>query len=350
MKKHLIAAAVAAAVAVPAMAQNVTLSGYVEAGYQDAKINNVSSSNATTGIFGSPRVVISGSEDLGGGLKAGFRLESTIDITTGRFGAQPTTTAVTGGASTYPDGTGYFDRGAEINLSGAFGMVRLGKFDHLGGEDNDLNAIGNVALFSGTTSMSNVSASVEVGTDRDGTFAYRTPTIDAIGGFVEFAVTPKDTAANAIPAAAAASTDDDGITSVHARGTVGGVSYRIGAAKRKIVAGAGTDEVLGVAVSYNFGFMTAALAHQSFDSPLANTDRTETVASANIPLGNGLDLRVLYKNYEHDTSANNVETYGFGVVKALSKRTSAMAFVRSTDKENQATKDRQVYLGVGHSF
>ena len=343
MKKHLIAAAVAAAVAVPAMAQNVTLSGYVEAGYQDAKVNNVSSSNATTGIFGSPRVVISGSEDLGGGLKAGFRLESTINITTGQFGAGATTVTTT-------DGSGYFDRGAEINLSGAFGMVRLGKFDHLGGEDNDLNAIGNVALFSGTTNMSNVSASVEVGTDRDGTFAYRTPTIDAIGGFVEFAVTPKDAAANAIPGAAAASTDDDGITSLHARGTVGGVSYRIGAAKQKIAAGAGTNEVLGVAVSYNFGFMTAALAHQSFDSPTANTDRTETVASANIPLGNGLDLRVLYKNYEHDTSANNVETYGFGVVKALSKRTSAMAFVRSTDKESQTTKDRQLYLGVGHSF
>jgi hypothetical protein len=34
MKKHLIAAAVAASFAAPAMAQNVTISGYVEAGYQ----------------------------------------------------------------------------------------------------------------------------------------------------------------------------------------------------------------------------------------------------------------------------------------------------------------------------
>jgi predicted porin len=346
MKKHLIAAAVAAAVAVPAMAQNVTLSGYVEAGYQDAKLAGVSSSNATTGIFGSPRVVISGSEDLGGGLKAGFRLESTINITTGQFGAGNTS------LNSATDGSGYFDRGAEINLSGAFGMVRLGKFDHLGGEDNDLNAIGNVALFSGdtTSTFGYVPVTVEVGTDRDGTFAYRTPTIGAIGGFVEIAVTPKDAAANRIPGSAAASTDDDGITSVHARGTVGGLSYRIGAAKRKIAAGAGTDEVLGVAVSYNFGFMTAALAHQSLDSPTANVDRTETIVSANIPLGNGLDLRVLYKNYEHDTSTNNVETFGFGVVKALSKRTSAMAFARSTDRENQITKDRQLYLGVGHSF
>ena len=84
MKKHLIAAAVAAAVAVPAMAQNVTLSGYVEAGYQDLSFSGDATTRTneelkafTAGPFGSSRLVISGSEDLGGGLKAGFRLESS---------------------------------------------------------------------------------------------------------------------------------------------------------------------------------------------------------------------------------------------------------------------------------
>ena len=38
MKKHIIAAAVAAAVAVPAMAQNVSVSGVLETGYHSTKI------------------------------------------------------------------------------------------------------------------------------------------------------------------------------------------------------------------------------------------------------------------------------------------------------------------------
>ena len=42
MKKHLIAAAVAAAVAVPAMAQNVSLSGVIEASYGSIKRNGTS--------------------------------------------------------------------------------------------------------------------------------------------------------------------------------------------------------------------------------------------------------------------------------------------------------------------
>ena len=92
MKKHLNALAVAGAVAAPAMAQNVSITGYVEAGYQDLSFdatNNASreASGMTAGPFGSSRLVISGSEDLGGGLKAGFRMESSVDVTIGRLGA-----------------------------------------------------------------------------------------------------------------------------------------------------------------------------------------------------------------------------------------------------------------------
>lgn len=68
----------------------------------------------TTGLYDdNSRWGIRGVEDLGGGLKAGFTLESGFNVDTGA-GSRPT------GMS--------FNRQSEVNLSGGFGMVRLGNF------------------------------------------------------------------------------------------------------------------------------------------------------------------------------------------------------------------------------
>ncbi|WP_374564633.1 porin [Ideonella sp.] len=58
----------------------------------------------------SSRIGFKGTEDLGGGLKAGFQIEHGFDPTTG-------TAAAT-----------FWGRQAEVNLSGNFGKVRLGTF------------------------------------------------------------------------------------------------------------------------------------------------------------------------------------------------------------------------------
>ena len=58
----------------------------------------------------SSRIGFKGTEDLGGGLKAGFQIEHGFDPTTG-------TAAAT-----------FWGRQAEVNLSGGFGTVRLGTF------------------------------------------------------------------------------------------------------------------------------------------------------------------------------------------------------------------------------
>ncbi|MGZ5184809.1 MAG: porin [Caldimonas sp.] len=54
-----------------------------------------------------------GTEDLGGGLKAVFRLESYVGVDTGRFGRF--------------DGDGFWGRDANVGLSGAFGTTVLGR-------------------------------------------------------------------------------------------------------------------------------------------------------------------------------------------------------------------------------
>ena len=127
MKKHLIAAAVAAAVAVPAMAQNVEIYGVLDVGYTstktDADINggaNLTNKTTTTGDGGawtSSRLGFRGTEDLGKGLKAGFVYE---------MGMTDSDNA-TGDSTSTDVGSLQRTRLSNVFISGGFGSVRLGR-------------------------------------------------------------------------------------------------------------------------------------------------------------------------------------------------------------------------------
>ena len=116
MKKHLIAAAVAAAVAAPAMAQNVEVYGVLDIGYADNKLTSKANSTAEStdnkinrfggfaGLSGN-RLGFRGTEDLGGGLKANFVLEASVATNLG-FGAH---------------------RLANVGLAGNMGTVTVGR-------------------------------------------------------------------------------------------------------------------------------------------------------------------------------------------------------------------------------
>lgn len=86
---------------------SVTLYGRVNTTFEHQKDGNVS----TTGLFNnSSRFGFKGVEDLGGGMTAGFQLESGFDSSSGASSSR------------------FFGRQSEVNLSGGFGMVRLGNF------------------------------------------------------------------------------------------------------------------------------------------------------------------------------------------------------------------------------
>ena len=86
---------------------SVTLYGRVNTTVERQKDGDVSK----TGLFNNnSRFGFKGQEDLGGGLKAGFQLESGFDSSSGASAAS------------------FFGRQSEVNLSGGFGMVRLGNF------------------------------------------------------------------------------------------------------------------------------------------------------------------------------------------------------------------------------
>ncbi|MBL8308394.1 MAG: porin, partial [Rubrivivax sp.] len=108
MNKTLIVAALSALAAGSALAQSsVTLYGRVNVTVERQDADGKKTSQM---VNNASRIGFKGTEDLGGGLKAGFQLEHGFNIDTGAAGSP------------------FWGRQAEVNLSGGFGAVRLGNF------------------------------------------------------------------------------------------------------------------------------------------------------------------------------------------------------------------------------
>jgi predicted porin len=332
MKKHLIAAAVAAAVAAPVMAQNVTVGGYIETGFENTKSSGGAATTnklITSNLLGTSNLKISGSEDLGGGLKATFRLEASLVNTSGQLGSSAPTTQ-----STAP----IFDRGAEVGLSGAFGSVRIGRLDHPGIEGNEVQYIGNIGLFNsiveGATSASDVNSTV----------LYTTPAINGLSLTVGY--TGKDNGA-----ATESYKYHAGIKSYQLAGSIGGFDIKLGGGTIKDRdTTTGNTSFAGGGVGYNLGFAKVSASYNSVDNPASATDASETVVSALIPIGNGLDARVAVGSLDYvGTGLNDTDTVSLTLVKALSKRTNVLAMYRKKDVTG-GTNTQEMGVYVGHTF
>lgn len=164
MKKSLLAVAVAAAL--PAMAQaqtNTTLSGYFKLNLANNSYSSTSATPSTSGtglMEGSSRFVISGSEDLGGGLKAIYRFDQ-------RF--KPDNATSLGSTGSTPIGGG----ATWMGLQGNWGTFKVGRQDlhyYLGTDDVAGNALPlqywNVSLLSfvgnGSVAIANTSRTSNV--------------------------------------------------------------------------------------------------------------------------------------------------------------------------------------------
>ncbi|MFG6446874.1 porin [Roseateles sp. BYS180W] len=112
MKKSLVALAALAGIAGSAAAQSsVTLFGVVDAAARYSKASGQDKKSLISGGSSTARFGVRGVEDLGGGLKAGFWLESELGTDAGSAGA---------------DGK-FWNRRATISLTGEFGEIRLGR-------------------------------------------------------------------------------------------------------------------------------------------------------------------------------------------------------------------------------
>jgi len=111
MKKSIVALAVLGSFAGMAAAQSsVTLFGVVDLAARYTKANGNDVKQLSNDGSSSSRLGVRGIEDLGGGLKAGFWLESALSADTGTT-----------------DATRFWARRATVSLMGEFGEVRLGR-------------------------------------------------------------------------------------------------------------------------------------------------------------------------------------------------------------------------------
>ena len=109
MQRSLIIAAALTSLGTSAFAQaTVNLYGRLNLTIERQKVGTAN--NDWKMVNSSSRFGLRGSEDLGGGMKAGFQIESGFNPSNGTASST------------------FFGRQSEVNLSGGFGMVRLGNF------------------------------------------------------------------------------------------------------------------------------------------------------------------------------------------------------------------------------
>ena len=338
MKKHLIAAAVAAAVAVPAMAQNVTVYGRLDAGYRDTENkSNGSISTASNAIgynaFTTSRIGVTGSEDLGGGLKAGFTVEGNIAAAAGTTGSNNATAF-------------NFGRHQFLTLSGGFGTVLAGKTDSMVKAVFDSYDAGYSNNITGAFDSLGNGAGI-VGNRRDATVRYTT---NAMSGLSLSAGVMNSTSE-----AGTVKTEDNNGYEVGARYAAGKLS--VGVAFRDADSKVGTTsdtttKTTALGASYDLG--SVVLFGQYFDQSDKNkvagtkVDTDAYAIGARLPMG----ATTLFASYTSgDQGTTDLTGFQLGLKHDLSKRT--YAYVVYGDREEKgATKveTRDVAVGIAHHF
>jgi predicted porin len=303
MKKSLIALAVLAASGAAFAQSSVTLYGVADLWVGKVNKNDVRAGD--DGLAGS-RLGFKGTEDLGGGLKAGFQLEQGLDLSNGSTDA-PT-----------------FKRQANLSLSSALGTVKIGRSftamdDVFGagnsGFDSELSASG--VWLNGYTSAA------------DAQLYYASPS------YAGFSV--------------AGSTQLDG-------NKVGGKvsSFNIQYANGPIAAAVGyEDDAAGkegtmLNGSYDLG-MAKLMASYYTTKPNVGASTNSYQIGANVPVSSVLTLSVGYANSK--TKGGQADSaFGVAAGYSLSKRTTVYGGFRTADVKSGAADKDLVAVGINHTF
>jgi predicted porin len=192
MKKTLIALAALAAVGTASAQSTVTLSGIFKAGVAQTKYSGgtgLATGSSLAVTDGASRFIISGSEDLGGGMRANFQVDNRfrLDDNGGtRFDGLTAATIVNanplGGGATF------------VGLSGGFGALQVGKLDThycLGGDTHGSRSTslqaGSCGLLGYVQGQANSIANVGRSTN---VIRYTTPSFGGFNGQLNYSTSP----------------------------------------------------------------------------------------------------------------------------------------------------------------
>jgi len=368
MKKSLIALAALAAMTAASAQSTVTVSGGLLLGVGTTKKDTTSTGvqiARQTGNF-----AFKGTEDLGGGLKANFEVQSSI-------GAIATTSLNVAGAA--PTALALGDRGAYINVEGGFGTVTVGRtasaIRGLFGAIGDVSRIGVVSS-NGLSAGSSASTSDAAGGDANAFVIYG----DAYVNNVSY-VSPAFNGFTAAVAVAqvdgntSATKDTMSYTVQYANGPLV-VAYNLTDSKQTkavqyITQGTNTGTATGTAdlgyiaalgaykhntllVSYDLGVAKVGFTHQTTSLATGVNPGSASAITANVPLG-ASSIGFGYGK-RSNTAVSDVQ-FGDGVKQMhvgyrydLSKRTNVQVVHARIDRQGTATDIKMNHVLIGHSF
>lgn len=326
MKKHLLAVAVATAVAAPAFAQNVSMTGVFDAGFGAVDRGGASDPNrGYVGMVGNTlatsQINFNAAEDLGGGLKASLQIQRQFSALNGQD------SGATNGLNTSNVG---FDTVA-LTLSSAMGTVAIGKMDH---DTRELGGIGRYGNFGRTTGFT------RIGDERDATINIKSATFN---GFTLMAGYSADTGSGYQTG-----------TSMFGKSTSVGATYAMGDLKIGASVTQGDYSLAGtaasttkardtiLAASYNLGVVELGLVAASSDLDKNSNassligKRSVTAISAKAPLANGLAILGSIQTMKNNGESSDNKARGFqvAVTKDLSKRTTVYVVHSSVDNNS----------------
>lgn len=326
MKKTLVTLAALAATGVFAQS-TVTIYGAVDASYNYAHADLATGGQSKTFMnnsnLGSSMLGFTGSEDLGGGLRANFKLEAGLANDSGAGKATNTNNQTSGAAPALAGGQGIvFARRSYVGLSGGFGELQLGRqyvntflgvvsindpFGTLGPAD-----LNQMALMFGSAkgkSFTVTSASNMTG--------YMTPTLAGFSANLQYFLGENTSGA--------ANSDDGTGYSATGQYSKGPLLVAVGQQETKYVAG---DYLLrALSASYDFGPAKLAYtyAHEELNVG-AKPKNDSNMIGLSVPFG----AAKFKASYVHATNTlsgadQGGDMYGVGVEYAFSKRTRAYA-------------------------
>lgn len=331
MKKSLIALAVAGAFAAPAFAatSNVDISGefHLSLDYLD---NDTAAAGGNWNVSSNASYLqFAGSEDLGGGMKAVWKLKQYFDVggtgnADGSFG---------GTANGLSSGPTY------VGLSGGFGTVILGKDEaplKIVSRKVDLfnNQIGDTRnLLTADGAASDIRPNNVV--------AYATPNFNGFNASVAYVTNL---------AAGAATDASDTAVSANAFYTNGGLLLGAGYQNRDFgAAGKPSETIWRLAGGYSFGdFKVVGLYQDANDANgVANADRKVWSLGGAYKMG-PMTLKAQYAQADDKKSTSNTgaDMWALGLDYAMSKRTTAYVAYATVDNDSGA---KFTPFGGGHA-
>jgi len=362
MKKSLIALAALATVATAAQAQSsVTLYGIIDAGVGRVTTAGTTNTQAISGGLSSSRWGVRGTEDLGGGLSAGFNLESEIAVDTGVAGS----TGVTAGSNVTP----LFNRASNVSLTqSGVGTLTLGRKNRL-----EYDLVVGLDPFGGA----NIGSFTRVGYISGGVI----PTGDAR---VSDSVTLQSAAINGVTAAVQQSFGEQAGTTSGLKQVAYAVNYSAGKlfvggsyAKNHNADGSENHNNTVYGATYDFGVAKAFVAHAEREAKATGIKTKVDMVGVVVPVNANVNLIGNYISMKNTsttlpsgatlhtgTTGANADAFGVGATYAFSKRTTAYVLYGNVDNEGNAkvytsslftapganTNTTSYAVGVRHAF